>query len=138
MSTLHLAGIFNESQRKQLANNTELVTLTMQNGEIIKRAHRPPARQLAACATSSDKRVLVLVTDSLVQYHRFFGVRGYQHVVTNDGMRYARGIAAHYAARIDHQRFAHAWNVFKTRMGAQNAKNRAIGNGDNEKEYVGW
>lgn len=121
-SAVRLAGVINEGQRRTLAGNSRLITLAMQNGEIIKSARRPPKRQLEMRIATSRKYLLTLVTDNSVQYSKLFGGRGYQHVITEAGMVYARRVAPTYAELLNQEKFARAWQIFKTQMRASNAR----------------
>jgi hypothetical protein len=120
-SAVRLAGVINEGQRKTLARNTSLITLAMKNGEIIKGRRRPPKRQLDPRIATSDKHLLTLVTDGSVQYDKLFGGRGYQHIITESGMVYAKRVAPQYAALLDRAKFNRAWEMFKSQMRAKNA-----------------
>ena len=120
-SAVRLAGVINEGQRKTLARNTSLITLAMKNGEIIKGRRRPPKRQLDPRIATSDKHLLTLVTDGSVQYDKLFGGRGYQHIITESGMVYAKRVAPQYAALLDRAKFNRAWEIFKSQMRAKNA-----------------
>lgn len=122
-SALSLAGVISEGQRRILAGNAGLVTLAMQNGDIIKGTRRPPKSQLEARIAGSRKHLIILVTDPMMQYGKMFGARGYQHVITAEGMEYAHSVASQYSALLDEAKFRRAWEVFKTRMRAKNAKN---------------
>ena len=120
-SAVRLAGVINEGQRKTLARNTSLITLAMKNGEIIKGRRRPPKRQLDPRIATSDKHLLTQVTDGSVQYDKLFGGRGYQHIITESGMVYAKRVAPQYAALLDRAKFNRAWEIFKSQMRAKNA-----------------
>jgi len=138
-SAIRLAGVVSEGQRKLLARNTQLITLAMRHGEIIKGARRPPKRQLEPRIATTDKYLLTLVTDSSLQFDKLFGGRGYQHIVTESGMVYAQQIAPQYAAILDRTKFNHAWEIFKTQMRAKNAHNpqrtaRPMGDGPTSDE----
>jgi hypothetical protein len=126
-SAVRLAGVISEGQRKTLAGNSRLITLAMQNGEIIKGAKKPPKQQLVRRIATSDKYLLTLVTDGSVQYAKLFGGRGYQHVITEAGMAYARTVAPNYARLLNREKFNHAWGVFKTQMRARGAQTRQPG-----------
>lgn len=141
-SAIRLAGVVSEGQRKLLARNTQLITLAMRHGEIIKGTRRPPKRLLEPRIATTDKYLLTLVTDSSLQFDKLFGGRGYQHIITESGMIYARQIAPQYAAILDRAKFNHAWEVFKTQMRAKNAHNpqkkagSPIGGGPSSDEEV--
>lgn len=121
-SAVRIAGVVNEGQRRTLASNSRLITLAMQNGEIIKGSRRPPKRQLEMRIATSRKHLLTLVTDNSVQYSKLFGGRGYQHVITEAGMVYARSVAPTYAELLNQEKFARAWHTFRTQMRASNAR----------------
>jgi hypothetical protein len=121
-SAVRLAGVINEGQRRTLASNARLITLAMQNGEIIKGSRRPPKRQLEMRIATSRKYLLTLVTDQSVQYNKLFGGRGYQHVITEAGMVYARRVAPTYAELLNQEKFTRAWQIFRTQMRASNAR----------------
>ena len=114
---LRCAGVISESQRRTLATNTKLIGHAMANSEIIKAPRRPRKPLIDARIGISDMKILTLVVPtSSLQYAKFFGAKGYLHVITECGIQHAKSVESNYSALIDHERFAQGWLGFRSQM----------------------
>lgn len=120
---LRHANVITEGQRRTLARNTRLISHAMTNSEIIKGKRRPRKSMIEERLALSDKLILTLVMpDGSLNFSKFFGPKGYLHVVTEAGMVHAGNVASKYEALIDRERFNAGWMGFRSQIVAMKTR----------------
>lgn len=111
-----------EAQRKSLATNSKLITLTMKHAEIIKADKRPSKKDIVDKIKKSKAHILTLVVpDQSLNFTKFFGPQGYLHVITAAGIEQALEVASKHSKRIDEVRFLEGWAMYKLSVRKINA-----------------
>lgn len=116
------ARVITDAQRRSIAGNSKLVTLTMKHAEIVKADKRPPKKEIVAKINDSRMHILTLVVpNQSLNFTKFFGPQGYLHVITAAGIEHALSAASNYSALIDESRFMDGWAKHKSSMRKVNA-----------------
>jgi hypothetical protein len=108
--------VMSEAQRRSLEMNVGLISYAMLNTESVRARPMLSYVQLDSIAESSERHLLVLVSDPQLMYPKLFGPRGYKFIVTASGMEYAERIASSYSDHIDPNRFMEGWLAAKHQL----------------------
>jgi len=127
-SPLAKAGAITESQRAQLPKNAKLLALALKNCEIIKANKYPGKGDIVARIDNSSAHFITLVVPAeMLNYTKFFGPRGYLHIITAAGIKKVLNVASGYSDSIDKPRFLAGWARHKQTMRATASRGAVLG-----------
>ncbi|HKX24460.1 MAG TPA: hypothetical protein VJM46_04425 [Candidatus Saccharimonadales bacterium] len=116
--TVRYAGVMTERERRGISRNARLISLGMRHMEIV-RGPKPRKKAMQELIGTTDKRLVVLgVTETMLDYNRLFGTKGYHLLITETGMAYANSRAAAYPV-LSKTKFLESWEPARMQLGRQ-------------------
>lgn len=125
--TMRFANVIGEGEQRKISSNTRLITLGMEEMHIERGARKPPKKRIEQLVSTTSQRLVVLaVSNTMLDYSRLFGRDGYYLLASVAGMDYANSRSGPYG--ITKADFLAAWEATRTQLGRQiGAAKRASG-----------
>lgn len=112
---------------RQLAPESwDLMELVRDHSLICEGSKAPTKRELRSKISDVEQlNIILAVPVAEMSPERFFGPKGYSHVITDAGIAYALSRAPLYEGVVTKEAFLQGWRTHKTQMANYSAKNAA-------------